>query len=146
MDKCVLDACALIAFTYKEEGADIVKALLINAEKGDVEVYMNKVNLFEVYYNARRSEGLEKADAFYTMIQKMPIMVINGISDEVLYEAGRIKSTYKVSLADSIALGEASVLQASIYTSDHHEFDTIESNESIKWVYHKIWGRQKVFA
>jgi hypothetical protein len=46
-------------------------------------------------------------------------------------EAGRLKSSYKISLADSIALAEASISNGMLITADHHEFDTIEMNERL---------------
>jgi len=132
-NKYVLDSCALLAYAYKEAGDDIVKSVLKQADEGAVLLYMNKINLFEVYYDIRRSESLEQAENFYSMVLISPIHIIDGISDAVFREAGRLKSQYRMSLADSIALGETSVLGASILTSDHHEFDEIEQNEEIEF-------------
>ena len=139
MPKYVLDACALLAFIYKESGCDIVKSALIQADNGNSEVYMNKLNLLEVYYNIVRTDGVQQADNFYAVVLKLPIIIINGLTDEVFRKAGYIKTQYKMSLADSVALGEASILDASILTSDHHEFDTIESQETIRF----LWIREK---
>ena len=69
------------------------------------------------------------------MAQRLPITIINGISDNVFHEAGRIKTQYRMSLADSIALGETSMMGASILTTDHHEFDIVEKNENIKFTW-----------
>ena len=133
--KYVLDSCALLAYVYKEAGDDIVKTVLLQASKGHVQVYMNKLNLFEAYYDIRRSEGLQQADNFYSMVLMSPIHIVDSLSDAVFREASRLKSQYRMSLADSIALGEASVRGASILTSDHHEFDPIEQNEAIKFAW-----------
>ena len=134
-DKYVLDACALLAFFYREDGFGIVKSVLEQADAGDVEIYINKFNLYEVYYDIIRSKGLQQAEDCYAIVLKLPIKIIDGISDPVFREAGRIKTKYKMSIADSIALGETSVLGASILTSDHHEFDPVEQNEGIKFVW-----------
>ena len=133
--KYVLDSCALLAYVYKEIGADVVKSIFTQADKNDVMLYMNKLNLFESYYDIRRSEGMQQAENFYSMILMSSIQIIDGISDLVFREAGRIKTSYKISLADSIALGQTSILKASILTSDHHEFDVIEKNEEIKFAW-----------
>jgi len=133
--KYVLDSCALLAYVYKETGADVVKSIFNQADKNDVMLYMNKLNLFESYYDIRRSEGTQQAEDFYSMILMSSIQIIDGISDFVFREAGRIKTSYKISLADSIALGQTSILKASILTSDHHEFDVIEKNEEIKFAW-----------
>jgi len=129
----VLDACALVAFVKKEIGFDIVRNILIEASEGKAEVYMNKLNLYEVYYGIHRMEGIAKADEVFNMVQRLPIAIIDGIADNVFREASRIKSSYKMSLADSIALGTASVMGAFLITSDHHEFDTVEAGEAIKF-------------
>jgi len=133
--KYVLDACALFAFIYKETGFDAVRSILKQAADGDADVFMNKLNLFEVFYGIRRAEGLQTAEGVYSTIMKLPIQIINGISDEVFLEASRIKSSYKMSLADSIALGETSMMDASLITADHHEFDVVEQGENIKFTW-----------
>ena len=133
--KYVLDACALIAFVKDEIGADVVESVLSDVEVGKAQLYMNKLNLFEVYYGIRRTEGYELAERFYSTVLRLPIIIIDGISDAVFREAGRIKSSYRMSLADSIALGEASVMGASLITSDHHEFDAVEQGEDIKFTW-----------
>ena len=133
VNKYVLDACALMAFVCDEKGANIIEDVLSEANDGTSIVYMNKLNFFEVYYNIRRAEGDQKSEDFYNTVMKLPITIISEFSDEVFHEAGRIKSRYKMSLADSIALAEASIMGASILTSDHHEFDIVEKNEKIKF-------------
>jgi predicted nucleic acid-binding protein len=57
------------------------------------------------------------------------------ISDEIFLEAGRLKASYKISLADSIVLAEALVTNAKLLTADHHEFDVIEENEEILFLW-----------
>jgi len=133
--KYILDSCALLAYVYRENGNDVVKSVLKQADEGSIMLYMNKINLFEAYYDISRSEGLQQAEDFYKMILASSIHIIDGISDAVFREARRIKLSYRMSLADSIALGEASVQEASILTSDHHEFDPVEQNESIKFAW-----------
>lgn len=132
-DVYVLDACALLAFINNEQGADRVEDILRKAFSGTVEIYMNKVNVYEVYYGIYRVEGQAKADETYRLIQKQPISIVDTFSDDVFAEAARLKSKYKMSLADSIALGEAAVRDAVVMSSDHHEFDAVEQQEGIKF-------------
>ena len=94
---------------------------------------MNKLNLMEVYYNICRSRGKEGADEILQEICKTSITVNNEITDEVFFEASRLKVNYKISLADSVALAEASVSGGELVTAGHHEFDVIEQNEMIKF-------------
>jgi predicted nucleic acid-binding protein len=127
----VLDACALIALLTGEQGGEIVKAILEESIEGKTTVRMNKLNLLEVYYNVFRSHDKEKADEMLKTIKMSPIRIIHEINDEVFVEAGRIKACYKVSIADTIALAEALVSKCELLTSDHHEFDIVQSQEPI---------------
>ena len=135
MDRYVLDACALIALLQNEEGADRVAAVINAANEGVADVTMNKINLLEVYYNVYRSQGEAQAEVMYAAFQKRPVHINSETSDAIFKEAGRLKATYKVSLADSIALAQALALDAELLTADHHEFDVVEQNEKIKFLW-----------
>ena len=132
-NRYILDACALIAYLNDEEGADIVENLLDEAETKNIFVAMGKVNLLEVYYGLFRELGKEQADEILDDLLALPIQIVSELSDELFREAARIKALYKVSLADSLALGLASITGDQIATSDHHEFDIVESKETIRF-------------
>ena len=55
----VLDACALIALVKNEEGASVVSDVYKSADNGGVGLYMNRINLLEVYYGFYRDKGNE---------------------------------------------------------------------------------------
>ena len=133
MNRYILDACALIALLQEEEGADKVAAVINAAHKGEAVVEMNKVNLLEVYYDAYRSRGKVQADMMISEFKKRPIIIKPEITDNIFEEAGRLKASYKISLADAIALAEASISGGKLLTADHHEFDIIEQQEKIKF-------------
>lgn len=69
----------------------------------------------------------------YSRILALPVTIIDTLNDEVFFEAGRLKSDYKISLADSIALAEAKTRGAILVTADHHEFDIIDKAESVRF-------------
>jgi predicted nucleic acid-binding protein len=129
----VLDACAMLAVLSKEAGADKVVDVYKKAAFGEVSLIMHKLNLLEVYYGLFREYGREHADKFLEEVRHSPIAIDHEITDEIFTEAGRLKASYKISLADSIALAEASVSGGAILTSDHHEFDVVEKNEKIQF-------------
>ena len=134
MNPCyLLDACALIALLTREDGGEMVKRILRQAANGKASVRMHKLNLLEVYYDAIRSHGKEKADEMLDSIRKTPIEIIHEITDKVFNEAGRLKVDYKVSLADTIALAEALISGDEFLTADHHEFNMIEGQEKINF-------------
>ena len=129
----VLDACALTALFKKEDGVDEVVAIYKKAVAGEIKLVMNKLNLLETYYDQYRSIGKSVADKSLASVKKSPIVIISEISDAVFAEAGRLKASYRISLADSIALAEASVSDGTLLTADHHELDMVEKKERIKF-------------
>jgi len=133
MSRYVLDACALLALLRNEAGADKVVDAVNAANSGEAKLIMNKVNLLEVYYDLYRSLGKETADKILTEIKKRPIEINANFTDEIFAEAGRLKATYKISLADSFVLAQAIVSGGDLLTSDHHEFDAVEQQEKIKF-------------
>ncbi|MDR2589930.1 MAG: PIN domain-containing protein [Oscillospiraceae bacterium] len=133
MSEYIIDACALIAVLNKEEGAEFTRDLINQANEGDITISMNIINLLEVYYGIRRELGNDIASKVLFSVRESSINIIETISQAVFEEAGRLKSTYKISLADSLALAEASLANAFLLTSDHHEFDIIEKSENIKF-------------
>jgi predicted nucleic acid-binding protein len=129
----VLDACALVAAMRSERGADEVVAALDSAEKGEATVSMNKLNLLEVYYVTHRTCGKDAADKVMSDLKASPVSIIQDIADNIFFEASRLKVRYKISLADSIVLAEASMSGGELLTADHHEFDIVEKNEKIRF-------------
>ena len=131
----VLDACAMLAVLANESGADKVVDLYTKAALNEIILVMNKINLLEVYYDLNRAYGKVRADEFIAEVKKSPIVVSHELTDEIFEEAGRFKSSYKISLADSIALAQTVVVNGILITSDHHEFDVIERKENIKFLW-----------
>jgi PIN domain nuclease of toxin-antitoxin system len=131
----VLDACALIAVLCNEKGAnkvvDVYKRVLANKAM----LVMNIINLLEVYYDDYRTHGKEAADKMIAEVRALSINIVLEIDGKTFAEAGRLKASYKISLADSLALAQAYVLEATILTSDHHEFDVIEAKEPINFLW-----------
>jgi PIN domain nuclease of toxin-antitoxin system len=128
MKRYVLDACALIAVLNDEPGREVVESI-VNSE--DADVTMHALNLLEVYYDVYRCCGQGTADDFLRKIQATPVRILYQLSAEVFREAGRLKATYRISLADAIALAQASTTDSELLICDHHEFDSVERSESI---------------
>ena len=127
----IFDACALIALLSKEEGYKNVSKILEEAKTKETRVVMNKINLYEVYYNIYKTYDEESAKIFLNEIKKSPININNEITDEIIIEAGRLKGKYKMSLADSIGLAETIISGGTFVTADHHELDIVDRKEEI---------------
>ena len=127
----VLDACALLSLLRNEPGADSVATTINAANNGEARIIMNKVNLLEVFYDLYRTLGEEKACFILDEIKKRPIEINAEISDAIFNEAGRLKATYRISLADSFVVAQAIVSNGTLLTSDHHELDLVEKTKNI---------------
>ena len=125
----VFDACAIIAFLNDENGADEVENVLIRVKQGGCKVFINKINVLEIYYGVYREDGKDKAEEMLAKIVSLPLIIIDKLEDNVFKEAGRLKATYRISLADSIAIAEAKTRGIKILTADHHEFDPIDKKK-----------------
>ena len=128
IENYVLDACALIAYLFEEEGAQTISDML---DKQDCDIYMHAVNLLEVYYGIRREYGESVAREILTQVKKMRVLINYDTSENIILEAGRLKSEYKLSLADAIGLAQATLLNASFVSSDHHELDIVDISENM---------------
>jgi len=129
----VLDANALIAVFKDEEGAQVVRDILTKASNKDVTISMAAYNLLEVYYQTYRKGGSLEAQEMLAKVDGLPIRIVREMTRELLEEAGRLKGSYKLSLADAVALAEASLSGGALVTADHHEMDIIERQEKINF-------------
>ena len=131
----VLDACAVIAALSNEDGADKVEVAYKEVASGNAKIIVNIVNLLEVYYDDYRVHGKKSADKMVESIMASPTIIVSEINKDIFKEAGRLKATYKISLADAFVLAQTKVVGGVLLTSDHHEFDIVEANESIKFLW-----------
>jgi len=131
-DILVLDACALIALLKNEKGADEVAAAYQKAQSGEIRIIINRVNLLEVYYGFYHDSGKEYAGKIMDGVTQS-IISISEFDKKIFPVAGRLKASYRISLADSIALAQAIVSGGELLTADHHEFDTIEGRENVRF-------------
>jgi predicted nucleic acid-binding protein len=106
----VFDACSLIALLSNEDGVEVVKDLLQKATDGEIKILMHKVNFLEVYYYIYKKYNAQAALKLLEDIKIAPIKIDTEITDDILIKAGRLKSLYKMSLADSIGLAETRLL------------------------------------
>jgi len=137
----VFDACSLIALLSNEDGADVVKDLLKKATNGEIKILMHKINFLEVYYYIYKKYSEKTALKLLEDIKIAPIRINTEITDDILIKAGRLKSLYKMSLADSIGLAETIINNGYFVTADYHELEIIQEKEKIGIVW--IRGKKK---
>ena len=135
----VLDACSLIALLTNENGASVVKDLMQRATNNEIKIVMHKINFFEVYYYVLKNYNEKLAKKLLEDIKISPVKIHSEITDDILIKAGRFKSLYKMSLADSIGLAESIINNGYFVTADHHELDIVQKKENVNIV----WIRDK---
>jgi PIN domain nuclease of toxin-antitoxin system len=128
----VLDACALIAYLNGELGADKVEDLLEQARQNRARLYVASVNAYEVFYDCLKRDATT-ARQLIDDIYGLPITVVESLDRPLMDAAGWFKVSYRVSLADSIALGLAQESNARLVSTDHHELDQIERDGKMRF-------------
>ncbi|MDR1839829.1 MAG: PIN domain-containing protein [Treponema sp.] len=127
----IFDACALFALFKREEGAEEIRALLDEAMTEQAVIYMNIINLIEVYYGFYRTLGKEKSGIILEQVYAMPIHFIDTIDSVIFSETSRLKAQYAIPLGDSIGLATAVKMGGTFVTADHSDFSKIEKSEPI---------------
>ena len=86
---------------------------------------IHSVNFGEIYYDSLRVLGNEKVFELFEDIAKLPIDIIWTLDIPFIELIGKYKTSYRVSYADCFVLALAERENASVVTTDHHEFDAI---------------------
>jgi len=131
-ERYVFDACALIAYLNDEAGAEVVDDLLTLAAQGRVQCFVAAVNVYELFYDCLKRDAAT-ARQLVDDIYSLPVTVVETLDRSLMQNAGAFKIAYRISLADSVALGLAQQLNAQLASSDHHEFGPIEADEKARF-------------
>lgn len=118
----VLDSTAMIAFLYGEPGADVVEMHLLDVNALCV---AHAINLCEVYYHAYRLRGEAAAETALSTLTGTGVLARSDLDEALWKQAGKIKGSYKLSLADAVGLALTLKVGGEFITSDHHELDAL---------------------
>jgi predicted nucleic acid-binding protein len=133
MEQFVLDTSAIISFFRKEAGAEKVKALFADAALSKNNLIMHNASVAEFYYDLLYTYTEQESFSIVERLNFYPITFIHTISLDLIKQIGYFKSRYKISFADSFVLATAILNDASVVTSDHHEFDVIAKGGDLKF-------------
>jgi PIN domain nuclease of toxin-antitoxin system len=100
----VLDACTLIAFLRREQGADLVRSLL--RDRNNV-CQIHAINLCEVYYDIIRVADEATAQAAVADTHSIGLIVREDMDPLFWQAAGKLKAQRRLSLADCFAVALA---------------------------------------
>lgn len=127
----VIDTYAILAYYFEEKGAGEIEELVRSADSGDVEVYLNEINLGEVYYKTWKYKGKDAATEVLAGCISLPFKLI-GVDREFILAAAEIKAQNRLSYADAFCIATAKETSAPIITGDP-EFGPVEGVE-IRWI------------
>lgn len=128
--KKVLDSYALLAFLEKEGAYARIQDLLATE---DAPVFMNAVNVGEVFYILSRQRGDRAAEYFLSVVLPgLPISVLDNSFDNVI-AAARLKAKHALSFADCFAAATAIRENAVLVTGDP-EFRKLGKAVTVEWI------------
>ena len=128
----VLDSYAVLAALGDEPGCDEVRALLQQAEQGNVTLHMNWVNVGEVAYIVERRWGKEKVYQAVAMLQATAVKIA-PVGRELALRAAEIKAENPLAYADAFAAALAIEEEGTLITGDP-EFGRLEKKLRVQWL------------
>ena len=120
----VFDTEPLLVFYMGEEGDTVVEEMLERVVDGDLQAYINIVNLTELYYILHRYSP-EAAEEKTRNLRAYGIKVVPLTDDTLWRLAAEIKSRHPMSLADAYAAATAQVMGSKLIIGRDREFNSL---------------------
>jgi len=122
--RLTFDSEAILAFFLGEAGAELVRDNLEKVQKGEIEGYINILNLTEIYYILSRvSPKIAEEKQRNLRLFGLKIVPIN---DNGLWrEAAKIKCDHAMSIADAFAVATAQNLKTKLVVGNDKEFNNL---------------------
>lgn len=128
----VLDSYALMAYFGDEPGRERIEQVLEYANDGHCSLLLCMINFGEVLYMTERHRGLVKAQKVQSLIESLPIDLVDASRNLVL-DAAHIKANHALSYADAFVVALAQREDAVVLTGDP-EFQAVEELINIEWL------------
>jgi predicted nucleic acid-binding protein len=123
-DRLTFDSEAILAFFLGEAGAELVRDNLEKVQKGEIEGFINILNLTEIYYILSRVNP-KLAEEKQRNLRLYGLKVV-PINDNGLWrEAAKIKCDHSMSLADAFAVATAETLKTKLVVGSDKEFNNL---------------------
>lgn len=122
----VLDASALIVYLRRESGHEHFVGLMKLLEQDGSYFAMHMITVGELYYQFWKTDGESKAEEAWIDISKMPIRIVNSLSESFIKRVGRWTATRGTPYADAFVLATAEEFGVPVVTTDHQHFDPIK--------------------
>ncbi len=116
-ERYVLDTSAILAFLGGEPGANRVERLLRGAREGRHEVLVCSITLMELFYTAMRAKGEDVAFRLVALVKAWPLAWVYP-DEKALLQAGRLKASHRLSVADALIAAVARMHGATLVHKD----------------------------
>jgi predicted nucleic acid-binding protein len=130
-DRLVFDTEPLVAHAASEHGKSVVDTYLDAVRDGDVDGFVNQVNLTETRYVIGRVSGREMADRYISWLFDIGVRPI-GVTDLWIDAADYILE-YNPALGESFALATADHVDASLLIGGDDDFAGITEVHIIRF-------------
>lgn len=147
-ENIILDSWAIIAWLQGEAEGGKVRDLInwINGDRdleeeiknlmgkdkiGIVKLFLNIINVGEVFYILGRRKGEEEATETIEEIKENPIEIVS-VSNSVVFKAASLKIRYSIAYADAFAIATAIIQEGPLLTGDPELRDI--KDVSIMWM------------
>jgi len=121
----VFDTSAILTFTDAEPGTDQIEAFLRSAKAARCRILAVQVSLMELYYVALRQAGEDTAAKLVGLVKAWPMSWIK-LDEKILLQAGKLKASYRLSVADAMIAAVAKLERAKLVHKDP-EFKALSS-------------------
>lgn len=119
-NRFVLDTSAIFTLIEDEEGASRVEQILKKSK-----VLISWVSLMEMMYISQQEKGEEIAMNRYAMLKQIDATIVWNTDEPILLTASKIKSSRRLSFADSIIAATAIQYDAALLHKDP-EYETLQ--------------------
>jgi len=116
-ERFLLDTSAILAFLGGERGADEVERLLRAARAGRLRLLVCSITLMEIFYTAMRERGEDQAARLVALVKAWPLEWVSP-DEKILLQAGRLKASNRVSVADALIAAVAKLHDATLVHKD----------------------------
>lgn len=113
----LLDTSAIFTLTDEEEGAEEVERLLRRAQAGQCQLAACSITLMELYYVTLQEQGEDEAARLIGLVKAWPLRWIYP-DEKTLLLAGRLKASYRLSVADALIAAVAKLQRATLVHKD----------------------------
>jgi predicted nucleic acid-binding protein len=109
----LLDTSAILTLLEDEDGAQRVESLLRREE-----VLLPFLTLLETYYITLQEQSEDVADKRYALLKQLPVTILWNVDEPTLLTAGRLKASFRLSLADALIAAFAVMRRAILVHKD----------------------------